>query len=59
MKKLDEFYTLRIPADLKSHIDRFAPEEKKRLNSEILKVVAMSIHVKNIDYSVYFDETEN
>ncbi|MBF0607424.1 MAG: hypothetical protein SFH39_00915 [Candidatus Magnetobacterium sp. LHC-1] len=59
MKKLDEFYSLRIPAGLKHHIDKLTPEDKKHANREVLKVLAFEVHKKQFDPALYLgDEKE-
>jgi len=51
--KLDKQYMLRIPEVLDCYLKSLTPTQKKRLNEEIIRLMARACHENRFDYSIY------
>lgn len=51
--KLDHQYMIRIPEIMKANLDKLPPALKKKLNQEILILMARSIHDSRFDPKLY------
>jgi len=51
--KLDDKVEIRVPSILKTFIQELSPEQKKTLNTNILKLMAEAVHMSRLNYSDY------
>lgn len=51
--KLTETYSVRIPEILSEHLKQLSPAMKKRLNEDLLLVMAKHVHEASFDPGIY------
>lgn len=54
--KLVESYTLKISETLKHHVEKLSPDDKKRMNMQMMETMERTIHMANFKPGMYSED---